>query len=181
MTRTRRSRAASGTVNSLSYLVAASLSRQEISEDQVAGLENGVEHVPLENAVGPRIEPHDLRAVRRIGGFLERVGALHRDQRQRRSLSRDGLVQPLRLEGISFGKAGIFGDLAHAEMIVGENPGATVILGLVMTGMGAPAHHGFLVPPMRDRKDPAFAGQAGVTDVLDETVDTFELRTQHFA
>src|SRR5262249_35822353 len=49
----------------------------------------------------------------------------------------------------------------------------------VMSGMRAPANERLLVTPRGQRKDPPLAGQAAITDVVDEPVDLFQLGFEH--
>ena len=81
-------------------------------QDQIARRQDGVEKIPLEDAVGARIQPHQLRAIRRIAGILELGWTLHRDQRDGGPFADLGLVQALLDDRLALRYFGVAGNLA---------------------------------------------------------------------
>src|SRR5262249_36988567 len=101
------------------------------------------------------------------------------NQRDRRSLTDFGLVEPLLREGVPPRHLIISSDLADAQVVVSEDFVAALLLDFVMVPAGAPADERLLVPPARKRKDPSLAGQALVADVVNEALFLLQLGAQH--
>ena len=72
----------------------------------------------------------------------------------------------------------VAGDLADAQMVVGEDLGATLRLRLVVDRERAPADERLLVAPGRQRQDPALRAATAETLIVDETFDPLDFRLQ---
>jgi hypothetical protein len=64
-------------------------------------------------------------------------------------------------------------------MVVEQNLGSALLLHDVVSHGGAPADDGFFIAPTGQRKNPAFARQALIADVVDEPVDLLQFGPQH--
>src|SRR6201986_5482 len=127
-------------------------------QDQVAGRQNGVENIPR-NEARERPEPQPLRTICRVVCFLPFRRTLCVDQRDGGSLTNFCLIETLLLKRASFGYSRILSHLSDSHMVVGQYVTATAFLNLVMAHLGAPTVHGFFVPPVRERQDPASPSQ----------------------
>jgi hypothetical protein len=58
-----------------------------------------------------------------------------------------GLVEPQLGEGVAFGNLGVVRDLADSQMVVSQDLISTLLVNLVVTHPGAPAHQRLLVSP----------------------------------
>ena len=87
----------------------------------------------------PRFQAEPLGAIVRVVGLLPLRGAGRVDQRDRRSLSDFGLIEPLLREGVARRHLIVGSDLADAQVVVGEDFVAALPLDLVMAPAGAPA------------------------------------------
>ena len=150
-------------------------------QDQIAGREHGVEHVPGQQPLGTGVEAQKRRALACTGVLRQMRRPLRRDQRDGGAFTGHGLIEPLFLQRVSGGHLGIRGHLSDPKVIIGKNPAAALVLHVVMVGRDAPAHHGLLVAPSGQRQQPAVARQTAVADVVDEAVDLLQFRPQHLA
>src|SRR6185437_10459642 len=138
-------------------------------QDDVSRRENGIEEVPRDEPreLGRQTEPLPgvcRSAARKLGRPL-RI-----DQRYETGFACHGFVEPLLAQADPRTGARIPGKFTHLEVVIREDAGSALALDNVVPRMGAPAHERFLVTPARQRQDPAFAGQAAIAHVLDETV-----------
>src|SRR5262249_55047694 len=88
-----------------------------------------------------------------------------------------GFVKAL-LIGDAIGSIAVGNDLADAKVIILEHLEAALSLHAVMLTMRAPADHGLLVTPYRQRQHLAIHVEAPEALIGDEPIDGFEFRFQ---
>src|SRR5438128_7931406 len=116
-------------------------------QDDVAGHQNSVEHVPSNEPLGRWIEAQPFGNML-WRGLLDPSGRPRGvDQGYRRGVARLRLVQPLFLQRMAVRQPGVPRQLADPQVIVEKDLEAPLLLGLVMLRPGAPADQCLLVTP----------------------------------
>jgi hypothetical protein len=65
-------------------------------------------------------------------------------------------------------------------MVAFQDVGAALLLDEMVVLRSPPPHQSLFVTPVRQRQDPSFTLHALVANVVDEAIDLFQLRPQHF-
>src|SRR5215831_9679559 len=145
----------------------------------VTGRQNGIENIPGNKALRARLkaQPFGNLPWQRFFHPVGRPPGI--DEGYRRGVTRFRYIQPLFMQGAANGRTGVPRQLADAQMVVLKDLEAAPLLHGMMPSMGAPADKRLLVAPVRQRENPSLTGKAAIADVVDKSVDLFQLWFEH--
>jgi hypothetical protein len=149
-------------------------------QQHLAGISNALEHIVFGQPFGPLVESEMAGQQVRMGG--ERGVRLWRDFGDRQRFRLAGLrdIEALFDHLLVLGWVAIGGHFADAQVIVGEDAVAALLLNFVVLAVATPTNYRFFVAPSGERQHPTLAPFALEAFVVDETVDRLQDRFQVF-
>src|SRR5580698_5776233 len=109
-------------------------------KNEIAGRQNRIKNVPRPAHATPWVEAEPFRTVPGIVCLLPFCWTRRVDQCDCSSLSNFGLIEPLFCENLTFGQVVVGRELANAQMVVGQNGVASLLLYFVMPRLGPPTY-----------------------------------------
>src|SRR5690242_3243986 len=91
-----------------------------------------------------------------------------------------GLVEAVLLQPIPRRQVRVRCNFPNSQVVIFKHFESTLLLHAMMHRMGPPADHRLLIGPDREREQPTLGSLASKAFVIDESLDPFQFRSQHF-